>query len=174
MAARVDPVPDMPMEGPMRSLYEQDFIGWTEQQARVLRDAAAQGSNLSLDWANLIEEVESLGRSERRALGSEVKRIIQHLLKLEFSPAMEPRANWVTTVDNARDEIEALLVSDPGLKPRLADIIGEAAPRAAKSAARELSKRGEIEAARRAAVQGADHYAEAQILGDWFPGEGDD
>ena len=155
----------------MGSLYEQDFISWTEQQASVLREARDRGSNLALDWSNLIEEVESLGRSERRALGSEVKRIIQHLLKLEFSPAVEPRPVWMTSISNARDEIDGLLASDPGLKGRLDGIIREEAPRAARAAARELQLHNEAEAARFAAGQDAEHYTQAQILGDWFPGD---
>lgn len=51
-------------------LYEQDFVRWTEAQAAVLRRAAETKSNLPLDWTNLAEEVESLGRSQRRELRS--------------------------------------------------------------------------------------------------------
>ena len=61
-------------------LYETDFIGWTEQQARLLRAAAAQRPNLSLDWDHLAEEVEDLGKSHRRALSSQIGLVIEHLL----------------------------------------------------------------------------------------------
>ncbi len=51
-------------------LYEADFIGWTEQQAKALREAARHPTNLGLDWEHLAEEVEDSGRSYRRALAS--------------------------------------------------------------------------------------------------------
>ena len=44
-------------------LYEKDFVRWTEQQATALRDAASLSTNLPLDWENLAEEIDSLGRS---------------------------------------------------------------------------------------------------------------
>jgi hypothetical protein len=153
----------------MSDLYEQDFIGWTEQQARLLRQAAAAGSNLGLDWANLIEEVESLGRSEYRALASQVRRIMLHLLKLEFSTATNPRAGWEESVADARAEISSLLRSDPGLRPRLAGIIADEAPRAAKLAVAALRAHGEDPAALIACQRGGATHTQDQILGDWLP-----
>jgi len=98
----------------MSDLYETDFIGWTEQQARVLREAAASRSNLALDWENLIEEVEDLGRSYYLGVASRIARIIEHLLKLEFSPATAPRLGWRSTIRTTGGEIESRLESDPG------------------------------------------------------------
>jgi Domain of unknown function DUF29 len=42
--------------------YAQDFYGWTQEQARLLRE----GRFAELDVANVVEEIETLGRSERR------------------------------------------------------------------------------------------------------------
>ena len=125
--------------------YDQDFIGWTEQQARVLQEAAAHGSNLALDWKNLIEEVEGLGRSQYDAVASHVRRVMVHLLKLEFSPAGGPKASWRESVRDARADIEGRLQRDPGLKPRLAEMIGSKAPRTTKLAAsgKDLELQGE-------------------------------
>jgi hypothetical protein len=159
------------MEGVMGDLYETDFITWTEQQARVLREAAASRSNLALDWPNLIEEVEALGREHYRAVASQIRRIVAHLLKLEFSPATEPRAGWRTTVRNARAEIEGVLESDPGLKPRLADMIRKEAPRATKLAAEIMSDHGEDASGIMARLRAGAIYAPTQILDDWFPGD---
>ena len=53
-------------------LYEEDFVRWTEQQSRALREAARLGTNLLLDWENLAEEVDSLGRSVRHELRSRI------------------------------------------------------------------------------------------------------
>ncbi len=55
-------------------LYDQDFIGWTEQQARKLREAAGQRVNLPLDWEHGAEEIEGLGNSEVRSVTSQITR----------------------------------------------------------------------------------------------------
>ena len=57
------------------ALYEQDFYRWTQEQARVLRDAARVGVNLPVDWENVAEEIESLGRSDRREITSRLATI---------------------------------------------------------------------------------------------------
>ena len=75
-----------------RSLYQTDYYAWTKQQAAALRAMAARARELDLDLENLAEEVESLGRSDLNTVRSQVQRIIEHLLKLEYSPASEPRA----------------------------------------------------------------------------------
>ena len=150
-------------------LYERDFIGWTEEQARLLREAAAQGTNLPLDWEHLAEEVESLGKREYRAVANQIIRILLHLLKLGFSPASEPRSGWIDSIDDARSEIELALDDDPGLKPRLAGMLERAAPVATKRAAKELSRHGEAEAVARLRREGADRYTLDQVLGDWLP-----
>jgi hypothetical protein len=60
------------------ALYEQDFFLWTKEQAAALR--LAKNSNLPLDWENLAEEIESLGKSDRRELRSQIRRILRHRL----------------------------------------------------------------------------------------------
>lgn len=87
------------------NLYETDFVAWTKEQAaefRRLRDARL---NTRLDLEQLAEEVEDLGNEQRFAVRSHVGRIIEHLLKIEFSPAQEPRHGWRRGVRNARDEV---------------------------------------------------------------------
>ena len=87
-------------------LYEDDFYAWTRDQAAALRRLAATRPNLALDFPRLIEEVADLGISRRDAVRSQVRRIIAHCLKLEYSPAREPRAGWHGTIIEARTEIE--------------------------------------------------------------------
>ena len=60
----------------LSGLYDEDFVRWTEEQAAALR--RAKGSNLPLDWENLAEEIESLGKSDRRELRSQITRILRH------------------------------------------------------------------------------------------------
>ena len=89
-----------------RSLYQTDYYAWTRQQAAELRALAARRVDTKLDLENLAEEVESLGRSDLNTVRSQVRRIIEHLLKLEHSPASEPRIDWRNSVARARDEVE--------------------------------------------------------------------
>ena len=77
------------MSGSAAQLYEEDFARWTEQQSSALREAAGIGADLPLDWENLAEEIESLGRSQRSELRSRLAVILEHLMKLEHSPAID-------------------------------------------------------------------------------------
>jgi Domain of unknown function DUF29 len=107
-------------------LYEEDFVRWTEQQAAALREAAAAGTNLPLDWENLAEEIDSLGRATRRELRSRIATIIEHLLKLECSTAAAPRRSWRDTIARERNSTEDLLEENPSLRNQVADmVVGE-------------------------------------------------
>lgn len=154
----------------LRTLYDEDFIAWSKQQAEALRAAARAGSNLPVDWKNLAEEVDTLGASERRALHSQVQRIIRHLLKLEYSPATEPRRGWHETLGDARSEVELVLEMSPSLKKEVGATIQAELPRGIRGAIRELERYGEIDRAVVPKIRRA-RYTEEQILGDWFPSE---
>ena len=86
------------------NLYETDFVAWTAEQAAELRRLKDARLNTRLDLDRLAEEVEDLGSEQRFAVRSHVARIIEHLLKIEFSPAREPRYGWRRSVRNARNE----------------------------------------------------------------------
>jgi Domain of unknown function DUF29 len=154
------------MSGGATQLYEQDFVLWTEQQSRALRDAAGVGANLPLDWENLAEEIESLGVSYRRELRSRIARIIEHLLKLEHSPATDPRRGWMETITRQRSEIELLVNDSPSLRRDVSRIVTEEAPRVARLTTRVLRLHGEDPG--NLAIPS---YTEDQVLGDWFPGD---
>lgn len=154
-----------------QSLYGQDFFRWTQQQADELRRLGRAGANLPLDWENLAEEVESLGRSEQRELRSRLSTIIEHLLKLEFSSATDPRADWMDTVDRERQEIvDGLLVDSPSLRSVVEPMIARETRKAAGRAARSMARHGELDEAVRQGLLKAS-YSEEQVLGDWFPNE---
>jgi hypothetical protein len=153
-----------------RTLYDQDFVAWSKKQAEGLRAAAHTGSNLQLDWENLAEEVESLGASERRALHSQIQRVIRHLLKLEYSPAVEPRRGWVETVNDARSDIELVLEMSPSLRSEVGVIVEAELARASRGAVRDLQKYGEIDRATERALRRT-RYTPDQVLGDWFPSD---
>jgi Domain of unknown function DUF29 len=150
----------------LSQLYERDFVLWTEEQAAGLR--RAKGSNLPLDWENLAEEIESLGKSDRRKLTSQIRRILHHLIKMEASPAKDPQAGWRSTIRSARAEIEAVLRDSPSLRHQVDVTIMEQSSVAMKLAEDDLGQYGETaETLRKPLKQGG--FTADQVLGEWFP-----
>ena len=94
------------------SLYEQDFLLWSEDIATKLQ--ARDFENLDLE--NLIEEVKSLGRSERRELLNRLTRLLEHLLKRLYVPSKWDYNGWELTIRNQRSAIRNLLKDSPSLK----------------------------------------------------------
>ena len=89
-----------------RHRYEEDVLAWSEEQAALLR----AGETAGLDWQNLAEEIESLGKSQKSELRSRLALVIQHLLKYKFQPGHRSRS-WSTTIRVQRDELEGLLAT---------------------------------------------------------------
>ncbi len=169
--ARTGVIPaDEEGENGMAELHETDFLAWTEQQAESLRAAARARSNQKLDWENLAEEIEGLGISQKSALGSQIRRIMHHLLKLQFSQARDPRRGWMEAIVDAQGEIEALLEFSPSLASEIDNQIARQLKHALRSALRDLEHEGELAATTAAALR-ATTYTREQILGDWLPPE---
>jgi hypothetical protein len=129
------------------SLYDRDFFAWTQQQAALLRRAAAGEPSSDLDLQNLAEEIESLGKRDRRALPAQLARITEHLLKLQFSRVAESRSGWVSSVDVHRAKALRILADSPGLKSELAAILSQSYDDGRRLAARAL--RNELGAKKR-------------------------
>jgi hypothetical protein len=146
-------------------LYERDFFLWTQRQAAELRRAAAARVNLPLDFLNLAEEVESLGKTDRRAVVSHLATILEHLLKLELSPSDRPRAGWMRSVRDARKDLLLILEDNPVLAAKLPELIARAYRFGADEARYGLQKYGE-----KAQVPAECSYSVEQIqdLG-WWP-----
>jgi Domain of unknown function DUF29 len=149
-------------------LHDKDFVLWTETQAAALRAAAQGKSNQPLDWGNLAEEIESLGRSDRRELRSQIYRIVRHLVKLQFSPAVEPRRGWREAIRDGRKQAQLILVDSPGLMPRLEEFVSEESGDAIERAITDLEEYGDLAPATEPALRAA-HYTVDQVIGDWFP-----
>ncbi|HST76453.1 MAG TPA: DUF29 domain-containing protein, partial [Acetobacteraceae bacterium] len=96
----------------MDGLYDRDVAQWSSEQARALRER----DHTRLDYDHLAEEIESLAKADRRALESHVASVIQHLMKLQASPATEPRRGWQDSVIEARAAIRRLLRDSPSLR----------------------------------------------------------
>jgi hypothetical protein len=152
----------------VRCPYDEDYLLWTQEQARLLREAAQAGMNIPLDWENLAEEIEDLGRSVRFELRNRLSTIMEHLLKLQHSPTVEPRVGWRSTIRRTRDEIEDILNENPSLRQEVAGMVADARSRIARRVADDLSERGEIDRARYATIENAS-LSEDQILSGWFP-----
>jgi hypothetical protein len=89
------------------TLYETDYYLWARRQAEALRQLDRERWNGPLDLKELAEEVDDLAKRDRNACRSQVVRIVVHLLKLDHSPAVEPRSDWKVSVLSARRELRA-------------------------------------------------------------------
>jgi len=118
------------------SLYEQDFLLWSEDTAAKLR--ARDFENLDLE--NLIEEVESLGRSDRKELLSRLVVIFEHLLKRLYVTLPEDYNGWERTIRTQRNDLIILLKSSPSLKSIWQNNIEEAWTIALKTVRKEYPK----------------------------------
>lgn len=147
----------------VETTYDQDFVEWTREQARALRAAKDSGANLDLDWENLAEEIEDMGKSQRRELGSRSTTIIVHLLKLQCSRAQPPRAGWRATIARERGEIERLLDDSPSLRRELDSLVQKDIALAKRVAQEELA------AFQDQALAFPERYSRDQILGNWYP-----
>ncbi len=146
--------------------YDTDTVLWSERQADLLRRlAAGERVNHQVDWDNVAEEIDSVGRSQRLALASYVGLVLEHLMKLEASPAMDPRRGWEETVRRTRLDIKRLLAANPSLRRTVGDVIAGQLPDVREIVAASLARYGETP---RVAVEGLSYDADA-VLGDSFP-----
>ena len=147
-------------------LYEADFYAWTKRQTKALRALRETRPNVEVDWERLIEEVHDLGKSERNALRSWTTKIIEHLLKLQFSPATDPRLGWMDETVLFRREVADNLT--PSLRRDLAARLPRLYAAARDDLRRKLGYRGETKAA--ATLPEACPYTLQQVLdADWWP-----
>ena len=153
MATRIKPE--------QKSLYDQDFYVWTEAQAELLRQRRFE----ELDLDNLIEEVAGLGDTKKSAVLSNATEVIEHLLKLQHSPATDPRPGWIDSILEHRNRLEY------DLTPRLRQILEDELPRVYALARRTADRRLRVHGENAAAddLPAACPYSVDQILGDWWP-----
>jgi hypothetical protein len=112
--------------------YQTDFYSWTQQQVAFLK---ARQFN-ELDFDNLIEEIETMGRSEKHALESRLAVLLQHLLKWKYQPERRGRS-WQLTLKEQRIKLAKLLKTNQGLKSELDEILADAYQLAVVKAAKE-------------------------------------
>jgi hypothetical protein len=113
-----------------RITYEEDFAAWAEEQAALLRS----GDLALLDRENLVDELEGMSNSQRLALGSHLRNVMIHMLKLQIQPEKRSRS-WYLSIENARQEINDLLRTSPSLRRFLDPVFTEQYARARRNAA---------------------------------------
>ena len=101
--------------------YDTDFYQWSKHQASLLK----KGDLEHLDVRNLAEEIESLGKSDKRSLRSHLKILLLHLLKTRYQTKKQTKS-WKLSIENARDEIQFILNDSPSLKNSMVRLIQEA------------------------------------------------
>jgi hypothetical protein len=101
-----------------RQLYDQDFHAWANEQVGLLR----AGRLSEADIEHIAEEIESLGKSEKRELVSRLRVLLLHLLEWRFQPSRRG-ASWEGSIINTRDELDDHLRDNPSLKSQVTDTL---------------------------------------------------
>lgn len=136
--------------------YETDYNQWLKETVKQLRERNFE----QVDWDNLIEEIESMGKSDRRALMSLLTRLIEHLLKLAYWQEEKKRSgnHWAAAIVNFRAQIQHRLEDSPSLRQELAAMYDKVYPVAIKSVSQLFSLNSDA------------HISLEQTLDDnWFP-----
>jgi hypothetical protein len=116
----------------MSKTYLLDFNHWVDETAQLLRDRHWQ----AIDLEHLIEEVENLGKSEKRAISSQLTRLLLHLLKWQFQPQRRSDS-WLDSITDARTQIELALEDSPSLGSYPAQQLQQSYSRARRQAAQQ-------------------------------------
>jgi len=99
--------------------YDEDFYAWTQNQAAELRRAGAARNNAPIDWANVAEEIEILGRSQKSEIDSRLSVLLVHLLKWLCCPELRERCErgWRLTIIEQREKLIDEMEASPSLRP---------------------------------------------------------
>lgn len=117
----------------MTKEYEKDFYAWTTHNAKLLRE----GKFSEIDVEHIAEEIESMGKSEKRELISRLGVLLAHLLKWQFQPERQSNS-WKYTIEEQRDEVLELLDESPSLKHEIEEKLERAYRKAILLAATEM------------------------------------
>lgn len=102
--------------------YDDDFYGWTQDTATSIR----QEKWHDVDWKHVAEELEALGKRDRRELESRLVTLMLHLLKWRFQPERRQRGrSWRRTILEQRRQLAALMADSPSLRPRASDALAQ-------------------------------------------------
>lgn len=140
--------------------YEWDLVAWAEANARLLR----AGRLADIDAEHIAEELEDVGKSERRALGTHLRNLMLHLLKWQSQPGLRG-PSWRRSIQGSRQEIQVVLADSPSLKSTVTDAVVQEYPRAVRLAVTETALPSQ-------SFPAQCPYDVAQLLDeDWLPGK---
>jgi hypothetical protein len=105
----------------VKTLYDQDFALWIEETVKQLKS----GDLSQVDLENLIEEVESLGKSQRKAVDNFLTRLLEHLLKRCYVVLPDCYRGWEIEIRNFRKELKKEFKYSPSLKRFMIEILEE-------------------------------------------------
>jgi hypothetical protein len=109
--------------------YDDDFYGWTQEQAELLRANVLSG----VDTVHVAEEIESVGMDEKHAITRQLQRLLHHLLKWQYQPTHRTRS-WQVSIAQARDRIGDVIERSHSLEPYPAQRLAVAYRRARRDA----------------------------------------
>jgi len=115
-----------------KNLYETDFIAWVETTVEQLRSQ----NYASVDWENLIAEIEDMSRRERKSLKSNLVVLLLHLLKWQYQPEMRS-GSWRGSIREHRRRINDDLKDSPSLLPYFQEVFADCYTNAREQAADE-------------------------------------
>lgn len=98
--------------------YQSDFYEWTQEQVRLILSHDWD----KVDWKNIAEEIESLGRKEKQELVNRLEILLGHLLKWQYQPHRRGNS-WSATIREQRRKIDRLIQANPSLKPYIPEAI---------------------------------------------------
>ncbi len=116
------------------TLYEEDFCLWLKTTAELLKNRQLE----NLDYDNLIEEIETMGRSERNALKSNLIVVLMHLLKYKYQP-QKRSTSWLSSIFEHRRRLMEAFKTSPSLKRYYEEVFDECYQYAVKQASIETS-----------------------------------
>ena len=114
--------------------YDHDFYAWTQDQAEKLRDRRHN----EIDWENLAEEIDSVGRSQKSELRNRLRVLLHHLLKWQYQPEFRCHS-WQSTIGEQRIHIDGLIEDSPSLSSFPTEALDWAFRGAVRKAAQETS-----------------------------------
>lgn len=118
-----------------KTLHDTDFNLWLLEQLTALRE----GHFEAVDWKNVLEELESLGISQRTALKSYLTVALMHMLKWQLQPEKRSKS-WVSSILRSQSEILLILEDSPSLKNYIPEAIAKAYVLARREASKETRK----------------------------------
>ncbi|MBJ7900608.1 MAG: DUF29 family protein [Cyanobacteria bacterium RI_101] len=101
-----------------KTLYEQDFHLWLTETAALLKTGQVE----RLDYENLIEEIEAMGRSEKHALESNLRQLLLHLLKWRYQPQKQTNS-WAYSIAEHSLRLNKAFQQSPSLKRYFEEIL---------------------------------------------------